>query len=93
MEIFLYIHAPLTHHFFYYTEMNFNPMIQAVNAMGNPNTTFKEGSILSLRLEAEDTFIQGDGIIQFNFIFENGTAGRIAWVGVRRRKNDESMTL
>ena len=77
----------------YYAEMNFNPMIQAVDSMG---TTFEEGSILSLRLEAGSIDIQGDGIIQFNFMFENGTAGRIGGGGgggggEGRGENDESV--
>ena len=74
------MHALLTHHFYnYYTEMNFNPMIQAVNAMGNLNTEFPENSTLFLRLSEDcENNIQGDDVIQFNFIFENGTAGEIS---------------
>ena len=80
--------------FFFNAEMNFNPMIQAVNAMGTINTIFEEGSILSLRLQADDINIQGDGIIQFYFIIENGTAGKIGGKGGGGgggEENDESV--
>ena len=72
------IDSSLFYYYYYYyyctcTEMNFNPMIQAQDVMGNLNTTFLEDSILFLSLSAEDIPIEG--VIQFNFLFENGTTG------------------